>query len=752
MKNEKIIKYIISAILVVVLFSWFIKCDMPKELLYSDLTEYEDEYKSQTPTLNLPKGHYDVILNYTSFQDAELVVYKDDHSPMFLSLPVTNGAESSFDFSVDLERGFDYFRLSADRNTENNISFNSFLLKSSRPLYYDKIIILAMAIIILSLWFLVAFIYDRRKNSMYKRICDFLNIDSLSILLLLLALLISSIPCFYDYITKTTGQDLNAHISRIEGIKSGIISGQFPVQLYPESYWGFGLLGTIYPSLFLYIPALLRLLFRVSVVFSWNFFSLLINFITLITMYYSINIVTKKNRLVSTIATIIYVLAPYRLNNMYVRSAVGETLAMAFMPLIIAGLYIIFCDETEENNNHKNYFPLVIGLTCTLQSHLISIIYAVVICIVFGLVFIKKLLKADTLKVLIKAALLTFMLCASFLISYIGYIKSENLNLDGLNRNMAKTAIGLNDLFSIIPKTVEGSDSLATFHSLGIIGALIFILTIFVYVNEVINKRLRKDNSVIFSVTSLMLAVIFTFLSTRFTPWGTLHKISTIDSVISKFQFPWRFLSLATLLSVFALAIIASKAYPVSKITAKGLILTSAAIFTIALISIIPLFVALSHTSTRITKVSGAVTEGRMDEYLPYTSERDQDWAYRTYAILSDYDAIYAANYDKVYSTISFEYSADKDGLYIDMPLTYYSNYKAYEFDSNGNRIDLKTDIGEHETVRVYINKHEDVRPVLVYFGMPLHAYIGLFISLCGLIIFIICLVSFCKKLPKSNS
>ncbi len=55
--------------------------------------------------------------------------------------------------------------------------------------------------------------------------------------------------------------------------------------------------------------------------------------------------------------------------NLYVRLAVGETIAVAFLPLVVAGLYNLVTE-----NFSKPYF-LIIGLAGTCLSHLISTVF-----------------------------------------------------------------------------------------------------------------------------------------------------------------------------------------------------------------------------------------------------------------------------------------------------------------------------------------------------------------------------------------
>ena len=76
--------------------------------------------------------------------------------------------------------------------------------------------------------------------------------------------LVASIPYLCEY--NITGADLTYHLQRIEGVKDGILGGQFPVRLEPRWVYDHGYANAIfYCNTFLYFPALLRLLgFTVS--------------------------------------------------------------------------------------------------------------------------------------------------------------------------------------------------------------------------------------------------------------------------------------------------------------------------------------------------------------------------------------------------------------------------------------------------------------------------------------------------------
>ena len=102
----------------------------------------------------------------------------------------------------------------------------------------------------------------------------------------LVLLLGVSLPLFVPGIEGHFGQDLGFHLNRIEGLFLELKSGHFPV--YIESYWmnGYGYANAIYyGDLFLYFPAILRLL-GVPVVASYKLYLLAINICTILICKY----------------------------------------------------------------------------------------------------------------------------------------------------------------------------------------------------------------------------------------------------------------------------------------------------------------------------------------------------------------------------------------------------------------------------------------------------------------------------------
>ena len=87
-----------------------------------------------------------------------------------------------------------------------------------------------------------------------------------------------------------------------------------------------------YCDTFLVIPAILRLIgFPMSV--SYGGYICLVNLTTAVIAYICFCGIFR-NRVTGMFGSMLYTLAPYRVYNIYNRSAVGEYTAMIFLPLL----------------------------------------------------------------------------------------------------------------------------------------------------------------------------------------------------------------------------------------------------------------------------------------------------------------------------------------------------------------------------------------------------------------------------------
>ena len=189
---------------------------------------------------------------------------------------------------------------------------------------------------------------------------------------LIMITVVASVPAFRSAIYE--GHDLKFHFGRIQSLAEELASLHFPVRYESNAWYGHGYVSPLfYGDIFLYIPALLFLagvpIFRVV-----NIYILLINLATVLLCYYSFKGLFKDKYL-SLFATICYNLAGYRLTNIFVRSALGEYTAMAFVPLCVYGIYRIYTYRTENIPDLKNIIrlilPFVIGVSGLIESHVL---------------------------------------------------------------------------------------------------------------------------------------------------------------------------------------------------------------------------------------------------------------------------------------------------------------------------------------------------------------------------------------------
>ena len=121
------------------------------------------------------------------------------------------------------------------------------------------------------------------------------------------------------------------------------------------------------------------------------------------------------DRYVALTAMLLYCSMPYRISCMYYRYALGELLAIAFIPLVIAGLYEIVY------GNKKKWPILTIGISGIIESHILSTLLIVIFCVLMVLACIARIIKDRRWIYLIMAALSAAVLNMGFIVPFLYY-------------------------------------------------------------------------------------------------------------------------------------------------------------------------------------------------------------------------------------------------------------------------------------------------------------------------------------------
>ena len=324
------------------------------------------------------------------------------------------------------------------------------------------------------------------------------------------------------------------HLFRTVGVYNNIVNFDFLNRIYSNMIDGFGYgWGIFYPPISSLVPA-------VFMVIGFSLFTAEKLFIILASIFaglFSYKLFNElfNNKFTSLLATIIYILSPFKMSQIFVRGAVGELLLFTFLPLIIFGLIKILKKEYK----YKYYF--IFGACGIMYSHMISTIYTAIFVIIFMLLNIKLLLSRKTLVELGKSAIVIVLLCLPIIVPLAQHQITNIYNVSSMmGGDVANSIVHVGQLIgsdmdiSNAGNTGYLSNDKEMNYMLGLTPILILVLLPFAFAK--IKENGDKNQLIKYSV---LLVISILMMTTPFI-W---NKIGVIDVI----QFPWRLLTFAVL-------------------------------------------------------------------------------------------------------------------------------------------------------------------------------------------------------------
>lgn len=510
--------------------------------------------------------------------------------------------------------------------------------------------------------------------------------------------LLAMSPMFSTYLYN--GDDLCYHLARIEGIKDCILDGQIPAIIMPDALNGNGYLNAMYPYLFLYIGAFLRIC-RVSLGLSYKMVVFCANLGSALCAYYAFRSISKSRRAV-ILGVVLYTLMPYRFTNIFSRGDLGETLALTFWPLVIVGMYHVLLGD------RKKWYFLVLGFSGILQSHILSVMFVMAFCAVSFLVYIVNVWKEKRYVEICKAAGVTILLNLWFLVPFLYYYFKEALGTELLRWS------GYFDQ-SINPSNFAQSISLYNkqYFSLG----LPLLGCIGIGVLYLVCEK-KKDESELdrYLCFLLILGVILTWMTTGYFPSKELRQNGFLDSIMTMLQFPWRFLGPACTCFLFVGVIWLSKSEILKPY--RNLIFALFIGLNLLTVQTIPTDnIHMPYRSAAATASKGHDSKmaANIGIFYPHEWRLDgiTDDRLVTSVIVSDLNHVNVTNYGKVGTKAAAVYTADTEGNYLEMPILNYAGYRAW--DENGEKLEILE--GDEHRIRVMISGDGKEHEVHVRFG-----------------------------------
>lgn len=502
------------------------------------------------------------------------------------------------------------------------------------------------------------------------------------------------------------------HVCRLIGTYQTIKSGEMLPMIMSNLCNNFGYSWNIfYSPLTAYAPLIFKI-FNFTFTNCLKIFMFSVTLLSGITMYtFMMNVTKNKN--VSLLSSILYVLAPYRITDMYIRIAVAELASFVFIPIIFDGLYSVLKEE-------KLSFKLIWGTVGLILTHTVITMYMAIICLLYLVFNIKKLKSIKVIRILV-ISLVCILLITSFY--WVGLLQHHNATsyevfVPGRMEVGNKLEYYKTEFYQLFHTNKDQT----MIYAIGLVTVLGLVLTPIAW------KNVEKDYKRTY-VLFLIFGIILTIMTLTFFPFEKL------PSIFKMIQFTFRLYEFTT----FFFAFVAGINY--------GIIIKNFKIFDVIVLAVISTLLLIPYKSkleyelstnedrliegVRVTENTGRVHAGMASmEYLPskafkvlntYIANRKDE------PIITNGEAE-ILNYSKNRTNLEFELANMKSkqeadnqnnkteaGLTIELPYIYYLGYRVYANDS-----EIEYAESDNGFVQIKINPalyEQDVKINVKYIG-----------------------------------
>lgn len=645
----------------------------------------------------IPAGTYEVRLHYETDADAVNMCSVSDTTIGFKHL-FTNGEVL---YSGRRETGFMMWLL---RNTEGlevhavynggNLAVKGVSLVQNNALQRIRlflVLVVSLLADVVCLWH----VYDRQYG-----IAD---VSKTVVFGLGLITVFASLPLMTDYIISSG--DVGYHLMRIEGLKDGIVSGQFPVRIAPKWLQDYGYADAVFYGQTLLLPAALFRMIGFTVTTSYRMFILCVNLATAWLAYYCFRRIFGRPY-IGLLCSMLYTLSIYRLYKLYMRGSLGEALGMLFLPLLAYGFWRVFTEDHKAKAYRWCFLPLTIGFAGIMQTHMLTCElvggFTVLLCILLW----KKVFRRETFLALAKTVIVSVLLAAWFIIPFLDYMATGDFMIQhAYERTIQERGLYLAHLFSVYPfagtSVFPAEDGMVNAMPVGIGFALLVCLILWCYLLVLGRKTLQDRGGLhkrylTLGNIGLGFAVLSMFMSLSAFPWNSIqfrHRI--IATLVSSLQFPERTLMIAGIGSVLVAGVLACLAFNQEH---KGWRIAFCSVMSgLTILTSLLLLDDFVH-NTNFVRIYNAEGMGSGyiagQEYLPYGTDASQ-LLWRAPAAIGDVEI---EGYEQ--GPLTMEVSCRMPGGEgsLNLPLLYYKGYRAID-QNTGERLAVYA--GENNTVQV---------------------------------------------------
>ena len=470
------------------------------------------------------------------------------------------------------------------------------------------------------------------------------------------------------------GDDGIQHIARLIGTYQTITEGEFPSVIMSNFCNEFGYSWNIfYSPITAYIPLIFRL-FTNSFELTLKLFMILVTFLSGISMYEFVKKITK-NRYAGVLSAILYILAPYRLTDTYMRIAISELTSFIFIPIIFHGMYNIF------NSEEKKSLLLTLGAVGLILTHTVIAMYTAIICFIYVLVNIKKLKEKQVLKMLGINVLLIIVLTSFYIVPMLEHKLATEYEVFKPGR-MERTEELIRNKVDLVDLLYTKQNNFS--YEIGLVSLIGLVFTLLVH------KKIEEQNRKIYWF-SLIVGIICIIMSLRFFPFEKL------PGFMKMIQFTFRLLEFSSFFFAFISAI--NYSLLIKNFNMKDVFVLSL----IAFLLIVPLKKNLNNEklwtedklwpAVEVNENTGRVHAGCATfEYLPSKAFNNLDY------IKNRENSVYVLNGNAVIeneekdgTNMEFTVSNIEENTVIELPYIFYLGYTVEITNDTGETVKIDT-------------------------------------------------------------
>ena len=544
-------------------------------------------------------------------------------------------------------------------------------------------------------------------------------------IIILIFTLIVSIPLASNNLNIYRDDGIQ-HIARLMGTTQSIEEGQIIPVIMSNFCNGFGYSWNIfYSPLTAFLPLVFSI-FTHSFELILKLLIILVAFLSGIAMYEFVNKISK-NRYAGLMTAMVYIFAPYRLTDTYIRVAISELTSFIFLPIVFHGMYNIF---NSEEKSIKKSLLLGLGATGLIITHSVIAMYTAIFCFIYLLINIKELKNKQVIKMLVINILLIILLTSFYTIPLLEHKLSADYEVFKPGR-MERTD-------SLIQNKIKPIQLIYTApynfcFEIGLVSIIGLVLTILAH--KKIEKSAKK-----FYWFALISGIVCVIMSLNFFPFEKM------PAILKMLQFTFRLLEFSS----FFFAALAGINY---SLVIKNFKLRD--ILIICFVTILLLMPAYNNCvgfgkqwsedklwpAVEVNENTGRVHAGCATfEYLPSKAYENLDYIKtrenRVY-VLSGSATI--ENEEKNGTKMTFNVSNIEENTTLELPYIYYLGYNI-QIEQNGQILTLETFESSNGFVAVNLPNTESGKITVKYTGTTIMqiSYIVSIITFISIVIYFI--------------